>query len=144
MGTNYNLKYSHYTLSLVMQFLFVCIGNSCRSQLAEAVARELGHQAQSAGTEPAAEVHPFALKVLELNKVSNIGLRPKMLDSIEIGENTIVCTMGCGVACPKIRIDYDFKIPDPKDAGMESFQQVFEVIQRKIRAISLVESMRCM
>merc|ERR1712071_729002 len=135
MGTNYNLKYSHYTLSLVMQFLFVCIGNSCRSQLAEAVARELGHQAQSAGTEPAAEVHPFALKVLELNKVSN--------DSTEIGENTIVCTMGCGVACPKIRIDYDFKIPDPKDAGMESFQQVFEVIQRKIRAISLVESMRC-
>ena len=52
--------------------------------------------------------------------------------------------MGCGVACPKLKTDYDFKIPDPKDDGIERFQQVFEVIERKIRAISLVESMRCM
>ena len=35
-----------------MKFLFVCIGNSCRSQIAEAVAMKIGCEAQSAGTEP--------------------------------------------------------------------------------------------
>ena len=76
-----------------MKFLFVCVGNSCRSQLAEAIARGLGHQAQSAGTEPVEEVHPLALEVLALNKVSNVGLRPKLLDSIKIDESMIVCTV---------------------------------------------------
>ena len=47
--------------------LILCTGNSCRSQLAEALWRELGAGewlAFSAGTEPAGEVHPMALAAL--------------------------------------------------------------------------------
>ena len=47
-----------------MKFLFVCIGNSCRSQIAEAIAKDLGYNAVSAGTKPAMNVHKNALLAL--------------------------------------------------------------------------------
>ena len=43
-----------------MRLLFVCVGNSCRSQMAEGIAKSLGHDADSAGTHPANEVSPNA------------------------------------------------------------------------------------
>ena len=52
---------SHY-LFPVMRVLFVCVGNSCRSQMAEAIARSQGISAESAGTHPAKEVSTQALQ----------------------------------------------------------------------------------
>ena len=49
--------------------------------------------------------------------------------------------MGCGVEC-SLKPDYDFKLADPKNDGIDVFQKLFEVIERKIRAISLVETMK--
>ena len=46
---------------LIMRLLFVCVGNSCRSQMAEGIARSLGHDAASAGTHPASQVSANAL-----------------------------------------------------------------------------------
>ena len=50
-----------------MRLLFVCVGNTCRSQMAEAIARDLGLSSSSAGTHPpkAEGVAPNALKVLK-------------------------------------------------------------------------------
>ena len=47
------------------KILILCTGNSCRSQMAEGLAREAGWQAFSAGTKPEMEVNPFAVKVME-------------------------------------------------------------------------------
>ena len=53
-----------------MRFLFVCIGNSCRSQIAEAIAKDLGYNAVSAGTKPAKNVHKNALLALFYKGIS--------------------------------------------------------------------------
>lgn len=127
-----------------INFVFICVGNSCRSQMAEAIAKQLGHGAQSAGTNPTSEIHPLALKVLTDNKISNEivkALKPQHVDSLKVEANSIVCTMGCGVEC-SLKPDYDFKLADPKNDGIDVFQKLFEVIERKIRAISLVETMK--
>ena len=51
------------------KILFLCTGNSCRSQMAEGLAHKMGWQAFSAGTKPEKKVNPFAVKVME-----NIGI----------------------------------------------------------------------
>ena len=48
-----------------MKVLFVCVGNTCRSQMAEAICKSLGHSADSAGTHPGSEVNPNAIIALE-------------------------------------------------------------------------------
>jgi len=40
----------------IMRLLFVCVGNSCRSQMAEGIAKSMGHEASSAGTHPAKKI----------------------------------------------------------------------------------------
>ena len=47
------------------KILFLCTGNSCRSQMAEGFAHKMGWQAFSAGTKPETKVNPFAVKVME-------------------------------------------------------------------------------
>ena len=66
-----------------MKLLFVCVGNTCRSQMAEAIARELGFTAASAGTNPGTVVAVNSLIVLEEIGVNSDGLRPKSVDEIE-------------------------------------------------------------
>ena len=97
-----------------MKFLFVCIGNSCRSQIAEAIAKDLGYNAVSAGTKPALNVHKNALLALFYKGINTKGLYPKPLKDVDT-KDRIVVSMGCGVECPDIKIDYDFGLEDPKD-----------------------------
>ena len=118
-----------------MKFLFVCIGNSCRSQIAEAVARELGHEAQSAGTEPSGTVHEYALRALKHCGIDCSGLYPKHLQKVSIDTDTVVISMGCGVYCPNIKIDYDFDLEDPKDKDLGYFIDLVSIIQSKINAV---------
>ena len=47
------------------KILFLCTGNSCRSQMAEGFANQMGWDAYSAGTKPEDEINPFAVKVME-------------------------------------------------------------------------------
>ena len=115
-----------------MKFLFVCIGNSCRSQIAEAVARELGCEAQSAGTQPADKVHEYAFRALEKWGINCSGLYPKHIDDIKIDVDDVVVSMGCGVRCPNIKIDSDFNLEDPKDKDLGYFIDLVSTIREKI------------
>ena len=64
----------------MVRLLFVCVGNTCRSQMAEGIARELGHEAASAGTHApeSGRVAKYAIEVLEEIGVDTSGLRPKI------------------------------------------------------------------
>lgn len=117
--------------------LFVCVGNSCRSQLAEAIARHHGLAAESAGTEPAAAVSSNALRVLEERGIDTAGLRPKVLDFGRLPDFTRTITMGCGVAesCPSLRTDEDWGLDDPVGEPIETFREVADDIERRVLAL---------
>lgn len=63
-----------------MKVPFVCTGNSCRSQMAEGLARAAGLEAESAGTEPAGFVHPLAFRVMAEIGIGISGQQSKSLD----------------------------------------------------------------
>ena len=88
--------------------LFLCTGNTCRSQMAEALLRHLAgdrFEALSAGLEPGLVVHPLALRVLEEKGVSIAGLRPKhlreYLGRVRLAAAVIVCS-NVAETCPVV------------------------------------------
>ena len=120
-----------------MKVLFVCVGNSCRSQMAEAMARQHGLEAESAGTRPASAVSPTALQVLREHGIETSGLRPKLLDLAGLPAFDKTITMGCGVAesCPSLRTDEDWGLDDPVGQPIEVFRAMRDDIERRVLAL---------
>jgi arsenate reductase len=114
--------------------LFVCVGNSCRSQMAEALARHHGLEAASAGTQPAAAVARHALEVLVNRGVATAGLTPKLLDMATLGQYARTITMGCGVAesCPSLHTDEDWGLEDPVGQPAAAFEQCLQDIEARV------------
>ena len=114
---------------------FVCLGNSARSQMAEALARRLSNSPNiefvSMGTCPERELDPKALEVLREEHIVWHG-KPKGVQDKEPID--VVVTMGCDVTCPAIpdaeRIDWD--IPDPSGKDMEGYRETLSLIKEKV------------
>jgi len=114
---------------------FLCIENSCRSQMAEALAKKFskdsGFEFISIGTDQASEVDKMALEVLREENIVWNG-KPKIVPDKE--QIDIVVTMGCEVKCPVIhgakRIDWT--IPDPKGKDIENYRRTLSIIKEKI------------
>jgi arsenate reductase len=109
--------------------LFVCVENSCRSQMAEGFARKLGEgeiDAYSAGSRPSGMVNPRAIAAMNEAGVDISAHESKGFDSLSSGEWDLVATMGCGDACPhlpaKMRVDWD--LPDPANMSPSEFNEV--------------------
>lgn len=71
-------------MNTAFNVLFVCRQNAARSQMAQALLYSLGRrrfQPYSAGTEPAAEIHPLTLETIRNAGLSTVGLYPKNVDS---------------------------------------------------------------
>ncbi len=119
-----------------MRLLFVCVGNSCRSQMAEAIARSLGHEAASAGTHPESSVSENALKVLDSRGIDSSGLYPKIVDDIDWRSFDMVISMGCGVSCPAIKIDQDWGLNDPYGQPISAFEECANTIEENIKNLS--------
>lgn len=117
-----------------MRVLFVCVGNSCRSQMAEAIARHHGLDAASAGTEPAPSVSRNALAVLAARGIDAADLRPKLVDFDGLGSFDRTITMGCGVAesCPSLRTDEDWGLDDPVGQPLSAFEATFDEIEQRV------------
>ena len=118
-----------------MRVLFVCVGNSCRSQMAEGIAKSLGYEAESAGTHPAKEVSKHAITVLQNRGFDTTKLNPKSLDIFNVDEFDKVISMGCGVHCPMIKIHEDWELEDPVGQQFEVFEQTANEIERRIRLL---------
>ena len=117
--------------------LFVCVENSCRSQIAEAFARIHGMgriEAYSAGSRPSGQVHPVAIESMRELGYDLTGHHSKSLDEIPRGKIDYVITMGCGDTCPWIAAEHreDWEIPDPKALGLEQFRDVRRQIEEKV------------
>lgn len=115
---------------------FVCIHNSCRSQMAEGWAKFLGKdilEAYSAGTEKYHEVKPLAVKVMEESHIDMVNHHPKLLSDIP-NDIDILITMGCGVHCPFISSKHreDWGLEDPSGGPIEGFRETRDIIKKRV------------
>lgn len=118
---------------------FVCIHNSCRSQMAEGWAKKLGSnvlEAYSAGTEKYHEVKPGAVQVMEEVGVDMSEHYPKLLTDIP-EEIDILITMGCGVVCPYVPCKYqeDWGLEDPSGGSIEDYRRTRDIIKEKVEEL---------
>ena len=75
------------------KILFVCTGNSCRSQMAEGLAKNLGWDAFSAGTKPEIEVSPNAIKAMAEINLDISNHYPKLVEEIELDKMDVIMTV---------------------------------------------------
>jgi len=124
----------------VIRALFVCVENSCRSQMAEGFARALGRadvEAFSAGSRPSGVVNPRAIAFMKEAGVDIAASASKSLDDLPDVRWDYVVTRGCGDACPHLparhRLDWD--LPDPKNLDDDGFRAVRDRIRREVGAL---------
>lgn len=128
--------------------LFVCTENRFRSQIAEAYFNAMappGWRAVSAGSKPAEEVHPNAVKLMLEEGIDISGKKPKPLTPeleriAEIG--VIVCGESESGTCPVVYTRYveHWEIPDPARVSLDEAREVRNEIRRRV--IDLVEKIK--
>src|SRR5271169_1643824 len=125
-------------------FLFVCVHNAGRSQMAEAFARRLGLTATSAGTMPATVVNPTVVQVMREKGIDVSSNTPKLLTNEMINKATLVVTMGCSVeeVCPRPMLAkmqkklVDWDLEDPKGKTIEEVRKIRDDIERRVIGLS--------
>ena len=120
-----------------MRILVLCTGNSCRSQMAEGFLRsfDASLEVHSAGTHPAARVHPHAVRVMQEMGIDLSTQRPKSVDLFRHEPFDYVITVcdsakeSCPVFTGKVRHRLHMGFEDPADAtGTE--EQVLSTFRR--------------
>lgn len=121
------------------RILFVCVENSCRSQMAHAFASRLGQDVEvhSAGSRPSGQVNPRAIEFMKEIGYDLSSHQSKGLDEIPQAEYDATVTMGCGDACPMIpaKRRIDWAIPDPKHLPPEEFRKVRDQIETQVKEL---------
>ncbi|HUB73507.1 MAG TPA: arsenate reductase ArsC [Solirubrobacteraceae bacterium] len=119
--------------------LFVCNHNAGRSQMAQAFFERDGPEdvrAESAGTEPAAEIWPPVVEVMREIGLDLAGRTPKRL-TVEMQQRANwAVTMGCGDACPYVPSTVmDWNLPDPAGKSLDEVRKVRDQIERQVREL---------
>ena len=118
---------------------FVCVHNSCRSQMAEALGRHLAADvftSCSAGTEAVPRINPDAVRLMkEIYGIDMKDQYSKTLDKLPPVD--VLITMGCNVRCPALpcRRREDWGLEDPTGKSDEEFRKVIAVIEEKVLAL---------
>ena len=124
-----------------LKVAFICVHNSCRSQIAEALGKHLASdviESYSAGTETKPQINQEAVRLIK--KLYNIDMETtqhsKLLD--EIPGVDIVITMGCNVICPYLpcKERYDWGLDDPSGKSDEEFIKIISKIEDNIKALA--------
>ena len=119
---------------------FICVHNSCRSQIAEALGKKFlsaKYDFYSAGTETKDKINQDAVRLMKT--LYGIDMEqtqyPKTMDKIP--EMDIMISMGCGVKCPLTQkgFDADWGLQDPTGCSDETFIKVIKEIERLIKKL---------
>ncbi|XFO67873.1 Arsenate reductase [Sporomusa silvacetica DSM 10669] len=115
---------------------FICVHNSCRSQMAEAFGKVLGlevFECFSAGTEKRDQINQDAVRIMkEIGIDMELHQKTKLLQ--DIPNVDIVVTMGCHVNCPVISCNHreDWGLDDPSGKSDDEFRIVRNLIKAKM------------
>ena len=120
---------------MVMRVLFVCVGNTCRSQMAEGWARHLGLEAASAGTHPGSSVAANAVVVMAEKGIDIATQSPSQIDDFDHTQFDKVYSMGCGVQCPSIPLNGDWQLDDPVGQSIDVYRKTRDTIEVQVRAL---------
>ena len=116
---------------------FICVHNSCRSQIAEALGKKLASdvfESYSAGTETKPRINQDAVRLMK--QVHGIDMEATQYSKLlsDIPEVDVVITMGCNVQCPFLPCSYreDWGLEDPTGQSDEVFLDIISQIEQKI------------
>jgi len=117
---------------------FICVHNSCRSQIAEALGKKLASdvfESYSAGTETKPRINQDAVRLMQ--QVHNIDMEETQYSKLlsDIPEVDVVITMGCNVQCPYLPCSHreDWGLEDPSGKPDEAFLETIRIIEEKVR-----------
>lgn len=119
---------------------FICVHNSCRSQIAEALGKQYGSEvfeSYSGGTETKPQINQDAVRLMkqEYGIDMEATQHSKLID--DLPEIDVVITMGCNVQCPFLpsRHREDWGLEDPSGKSDGEFLQVISVIDAKVQEL---------
>ncbi len=124
----------------MLKVAFICVHNSCRSQIAEALSKRLADNvflSYSAGTEKKPRIDEDAVRLIK--KIYDLDMEktqfPKLL--ADIPPVDIVITMGCHVSCPYLPSKYreDWGLPDPTGKSDDEYIKVINSIEEKVKEL---------
>lgn len=120
---------------------FICVHNSCRSQMAEALGKLYGSnvfESYSAGTETKPQINQDAVRIIK--DLYNIDMNETQISKLleDIPDVDIVITMGCNVSCPFLPCKHreDWGLDDPTGKNDEEFMATAKKIEEKIKDLA--------
>lgn len=120
---------------------FICVHNSCRSQIAEALGKHLAgdiFESYSGGTEVKDKINQDAVRIMKQRY--NIDMEKTQYSKLltELPDVDIVVTMGCNVACPYMPCEekMDWGLDDPTGKSDEEFHKVIDTIENRIKELA--------
>jgi arsenate reductase len=124
----------------VSNVLFVCIQNAGRSQIAQALFERAAagrHEGRSAGSRPAAAVHPEVVEVMAEAGIDLSGKVPHELDMDDMRWADLVVTMGCGDECPYVpgKRYLDWELPDPAGQPPATVRAIRDEISARVQRL---------
>ena len=120
--------------------VFICVENSCRSQIAEAFGKIFSqdtYEIKSAGSLPSGKVNPTAVRLM-----NELGYDMSLHSSTSVNqlhqeEIEVMVSMGCGDACPNIlaKEKIEWEIPDPKEMPIGDFRKIRDLIKDEVEEL---------
>ena len=123
--------------------LFVCLQNAGRSQMSQALFERIAqgrHESRSAGTHPAARVHPVVVEAMQEIGIDVSQHRPQKLTDDLARWADLVVTMGCGDECPYIPGTryLDWELADPANQPIDEVRKTRDEIGRRVRDLRVM------
>lgn len=130
-------------------YLFACVHNAGRSQMAAALFNLYGNSAEccaiSAGTQPAAHVHAEVVEVMREIGIDLSSAKPQKLTDELSRSASVLVTMGCGEACPYVPglKTVDWALPDPKGQSLHAVRAIRDEIHERVKNLLRSECAEC-
>ena len=123
-----------------VRVLFLCIGNSCRSPMAEGLATKYGSDVmtvESAGLSPIHRVDPLGIKVMQERNIDISNAFPKGPDEVNAQSFDLIVNMS-GQRLPALRVPMEeWNIPDPIGQDEEAFRKAADLLEQHVMRLVL-------